>query len=181
VLPTIPAALRESTSYQTASIFAIDSYKLRREQGTAVRLRPGLLLLLVEEGQERHVRDLDDLEADTGNITLGLALATEAREQQLVLCDSCAVTATAADHVNPRSHCAGPALRFQRCSQPRTFSSMKLRQPSMGTKAVTFLPFLMSWTRTHLRMAELGCFDSTPTFSSAMPLAWEAPWNGVTL
>ena len=51
----------------------------------------------------------------------------------------------------------------------------------MGTKAVTFLPFLMSWTRTHLRMAELGCFDSTPTFSSAMPLAWEAPWNGVTL
>ena len=91
MLPTIPAALRESTSYQTASIFAIDSYKLRREQGTAVRLRPGLLLLLVEEGQERHVRDLDDLEADTGNITLGLALATEAREQQLVLCDSCAV------------------------------------------------------------------------------------------
>ncbi len=39
----------------------------------------------------------------------------------------------------------------------------KFRQPSFGTNAVTFLPFLMSWTRTHLRMAELGCLASTPT------------------
>lgn len=45
-------------------------------------------------------------------------------------------------------------------------------------KAVTFLPFLISWTRTHLRMAELGCLASTPTFSRTMPLAWEEPPNG---
>ena len=43
-----------------------------------------------------------------------------------------------------------------------TFSSMKLRQPSRGTKAVIFLPFLINWQRMALRIAELGCLDSTP-------------------
>lgn len=42
------------------------------------------------------------------------------------------------------------------------FTSMKLRQPSLGTKAVIFLPFLMSCTLTHFLMAELGCLASTP-------------------
>ena len=32
----------------------------------------------------------------------------------------------------------------------------------MGTKAAIFLPFLMSWTRAHFRMAELGCLASIP-------------------
>lgn len=41
-------------------------------------------------------------------------------------------------------------------------TSMKFRQPSLGTKAVIFLPFLMSWTLTHFLMAELGCLASTP-------------------
>jgi hypothetical protein len=48
-------------------------------------------------------------------------------------------------------------------------------------KAVTFFPFLMSWTRTHFRIAELGCLASTPTFSRTMPLAWEEPPNGEDL
>jgi hypothetical protein len=39
---------------------------------------------------------------------------------------------------------------------------MKLRQPSLGTKAAIFLPFLISCTRAHLRMAELGCLASMP-------------------
>jgi hypothetical protein len=39
---------------------------------------------------------------------------------------------------------------------------MKFKQPSFGTKAVIFLLFLMSWTRTHFRIAEFGCFASTP-------------------
>jgi hypothetical protein len=43
-----------------------------------------------------------------------------------------------------------------------TFSSMKFRQPSLGTKAAIFLPFLISCTRAHLRMAELGCLASMP-------------------
>ncbi len=46
-----------------------------------------------------------------------------------------------------------------------TFSSMKLRQPSRGTKAVIFLPFLINWQRMALRIAELGCLDSTPLWT----------------
>lgn len=42
------------------------------------------------------------------------------------------------------------------------FTSMKFKQPSLGTKAVIFLPFLISWTLTHFLMAELGCLASTP-------------------
>ena len=48
-------------------------------------------------------------------------------------------------------------------------------QRRTGTNAVTFFPFLMSWTRTHLRIAELGCLASTPTFSRTMPLACDEP------
>ena len=43
-----------------------------------------------------------------------------------------------------------------------SFSSMKFKHPSLGTNAVIFLPFFISWTRIHFRMAELGCFASTP-------------------
>lgn len=50
-----------------------------------VHLRAGLLLLLLPESKERDTRDLDDLETDTGDITLGLALATETGEQDLVV------------------------------------------------------------------------------------------------
>ena len=39
---------------------------------------------------------------------------------------------------------------------------MKFKQPSLGTKAAIFLPFLISWARTHLRIAELGCLASMP-------------------
>ena len=81
---------------------------------------------------------------------------------------------------------------------------MKLRQPSLGTKAAIFLPFLISCTRAHFRIAELGCLASIPLrvqakvrqpislyfkeresstggthiFSSTMPFACEAPWKG---
>jgi hypothetical protein len=48
-------------------------------------LRPGLLLLLLPQSQETDTRDLDDLETDTGNITLGLALATETSQEDLVV------------------------------------------------------------------------------------------------
>ena len=42
-------------------------------------------LLLLPEGEETNSRDLYDLEADTGNITLGLAATTEARDKDLVV------------------------------------------------------------------------------------------------
>ena len=32
-----------------------------------------------------------------------------------------------------------------------------------------FFPFLISWTRTHFLIAELGCLASTPTFSRTIP------------
>ena len=49
-----------------------------------------------------------------------------------------------------------------------TFSSMKFRQPSLGTKAAIFFPFLISWTRAHFRIAELGCLASIPLHMAAM-------------
>jgi hypothetical protein len=97
-------------------------------------------------------------------------------------------------------------LRPKPASRTSSFSSTKLRQPSLGTishqplsssnpshpqpqkfqsvlniprkilcqnspKAVTFFPFLINCTRTHFRIAELGCLASTPTFSRTIPLA----------
>ena len=51
--------------------------------------------------------------------------------------------------------------------------------PLRGRKAVIDFPFLINCTRTHLRTAELGCFDSMPTFSKTIPLACGAPSNGL--
>ena len=55
------------------------------------------------------------------------------------------------------------------------FSSIKFKQPSLGTKTVIFLLLLMSWTL----MAEFGCLASMPTFSSTILLAWEALPKGL--
>ena len=70
-------------------------------------------------------------------------------------------------------------LRPNPATRTSSFSSIKFKQPSLGTKAVIFLPFLISWTLTHFLMAEFGCLASTPTFSSTIPLAWEAPPKGL--
>jgi len=48
-------------------------------------LRAGLLLLLLPQGRQTDTRDLDDLETDTGNITLGLALTTETGQEDFVV------------------------------------------------------------------------------------------------
>ncbi len=62
---------------------------------------------------------------------------------------------------------------------------MKFKQPSIGTKADTFLPFLISCTRTHLRIAELGCLASIPLkiklikvkiIRTSFPIQF--PWHG---
>jgi len=62
-----------------------------------------------------------------------------------------------------------------------SLSSKKFKQPSFGTKAVIFLAFLINCTRTHFRIAELGCLASTPIFSRMIPFAWEEPPNGECL
>lgn len=81
---------------------------------------------------------------------------------------------------------SGPLLRSQ-----YSFSRAAVRETqswgrSWGKvfsipKAVTFFPFLISCTRTHFRMAELGCLASIPIFSSTIPLAWEEPPKGEDL
>ena len=48
-----------------------------------LRTRP--LLLAAEEGVEGHVGDLADLESDSGNISDGVTLTTESRDQNLVV------------------------------------------------------------------------------------------------
>ena len=60
-----------------------------------------------------------------------------------------------------------------------SFSSIKFKQPSLGTKAGGFFwPFLISWTLTHFLMEEFGCLASTPIFSSTIPLAWKCRQKG---
>lgn len=110
-------------------------------------------LLLLPQSQQTDTRDLDDLESDLSSKTHRTILAsyrTLDRESQ---------ASKLTPGISP--------LAFPRRPNPEiktsSFSSTKFKQPSLGTKAVTFFPFLMSWTRTHFRMAELGCLASTPT------------------
>lgn len=49
------------------------------------RLRSWLLLLLFPQSRETDTRHLDNLESDTGNITLGLAFATETSEEDFIV------------------------------------------------------------------------------------------------
>lgn len=42
-------------------------------------------LLLLPESEETDTGDLDDLEADTGNVTLGLSATTETGDEDLVV------------------------------------------------------------------------------------------------
>jgi len=51
----------------------------------ATALRTGLLLLLLPQSEQTDTGNLDDLETNTGDITLCLALATESSEQDLVV------------------------------------------------------------------------------------------------
>ena len=48
-----------------------------------VDLRTWSLLLAAEEGVEGDISNLDDLEPDTGDITHGVTLSTQSRDQNL--------------------------------------------------------------------------------------------------
>ena len=50
-----------------------------------VCLRTGLLLLLAEESVEGNIRDLDDLETDTGKITDGVTTTAETGDEDFVV------------------------------------------------------------------------------------------------
>lgn len=121
-------------------------------------------LLFFPESKETNTGDLDDLEPHTGNITLSLAGTTETGDEDLVVL----IDEVKATIVLSRRSIRAPQVKHE-------------AERHTGTKAVTFFPFLISCTRTHLRIAELGCLASTPTFSSTMPLACEDPPVGEVL
>lgn len=121
-------------------------------------------LFLLPEREETNARHLYNFETHTGNITLGFATTTETRDEDfVVLVDKVQAT-----------------IVLTRQKQSVNMGTTH-KEELTGTNAVTFLPFLISCTRTHLRMAELGCFASTPTFSRTMPFACDDPPVGEVL
>lgn len=63
----------------------LDSPIVVKDEEEGGDLRSWLLLLLLPQSGKTNTGDLDDLEADTWNISLGLALATETGKQDLVV------------------------------------------------------------------------------------------------
>lgn len=172
------------------------------EWGGAV-LGSGLLLLLLEECEEGHARHLHHLEPDTGDVSHGMPLPTEPSDEHLILHIHHG-RAVLASREGVDTILADNEVRGGR-NGILTFSSIKFRQPSFGTKAAIFFPFFTSWTRAHLRIAELGCLASMPLykvqavscqlsivprrkqaqvvyriyiFSRTIPFAWDEPAKG---
>lgn len=69
----------------TDILFPAVSFRFSRRSNPTNCLRTGLLLLLLPQSEQTNTGDLDDLETDTGNITLGLTLTTETSEENLVV------------------------------------------------------------------------------------------------
>lgn len=136
-------------------------------------------LLFFPQCKKTDTRNFDDLEADTRDITLGLSATTETRDEDfIVLVDEVQATII----LRVKYQCLVVRLEGPRAPESGlSHQEGHTEMPRTGTNAVTFLPFLMSWTRTHFRMAELGCLASTPTFSRTMPFACEEPPVGEVL
>ena len=83
-------------------------------------------LLLLPEGEETDTRHLDDLEPDTGNITLGFTATTETRDEDLVVLIDKVQTTVILKQLY--------LILFGTMMEKRL----------TGTKAVTFLLFLIS-------------------------------------
>lgn len=126
------------------------------------------------QSEKTDTGNLDDLETDTGNITLCLALSSETRDEDFVVVVE---EVSGNEWTIDMSIGVGGRLNSEGVRQ----GTSTHKQPSLGTKAVTFLAFLINCTLTHFLMAELGCLASTPTFSSTIPLAWDEPPVGEDL
>ena len=130
---------------------------------TVACLRAWLFFDLAIECEKRDVRHFDHFETNAGNIADGVTGTTKTSDQHFVLLyanawvwidDLCKRTSKICTTTN--------TIHYK--YKQLTFSSIKLRQPSFGTNAAIFLPFLINCTRTHLRMAELGCLASMPLY-----------------
>ena len=65
--------------------YVVNGAREEMEISSVHRLRTRLLLLLSEERVEGHTGDLDDLEADTRNITNGVTLTTETSDENFIV------------------------------------------------------------------------------------------------
>jgi hypothetical protein len=138
------------------------SWSTRFGSNRTRRLRARLVLLALEQSKQGDTSNLDDLhgkirknigtwprrtrswsaylEADTWNISHGVTRATESGNKNLHQRNMRRVSMVIQDLMES-------LLKYKRdhrvtvlVSHTSSFSSMKLRQPSRGTKAVTFLP-----------------------------------------
>jgi hypothetical protein len=133
-------------------------------------LRSRLLLLLLPQRRQTNTRDLDDLESNTGNITLRLTLTTESSEQDLVVLVYEVETTIVGNYISLAIVLIIPSHPQLPKFPIHSYNPGEIFVPN-SPKAVTFFPFLINCTRTHFRIAELGCLASTPTFSRTIPLA----------
>ena len=60
-------------------------------------------------------------------------------------------------------------LRPNPATRTSSFSSIKFKQPSLGSKGVIFLPFLISWTLTHLWWQNLAVWFQPLLFPAQFP------------
>lgn len=138
----------------------------RAWKNTQSRLRSRLFLLFFPQSQQGNTRNFDNLESHTGNITNLCQRYMSVRKSTPQ--DSWTYSTTFTTQTSNQDF----VVFFQEIQTTVTLSKEKTKSESKrtvtdsrkhtGTKAVTFLPFLINWTRTHLRIAELGCLASTP-------------------
>lgn len=110
--------------------------------------------------KKTDIRDLDGLESDTWRRrSIGIVEKRLHRE----MCTPVISPSSGRHRSRPKtetssllSTCNGPSV------QPSCYA-LGLLSTSSRMYAVSFLPFLMSWTRTHFQMAESGCLASTST------------------
>lgn len=145
-------------------------------------LRPRPFLLLFVQGEEWHIGYFDNLESYTRNISNSMTFTTKSSNKNLVvLLEMQDRNLFMVWRLNSEmiamwwnrfkglhriaGHSRDVPIEIHEINSILThdmLTSMKFRQPSRGTKAVIFFPFLISCTRTHFLIAELGCLASTP-------------------
>lgn len=92
-------------------------------------LRAGLLLLALEQSQQRHTRHLDHLEAHTGDITHGVAAATETGDEHLILRDGGGGAGRSRGETTALSKTIPPSRARRSCARRPAHQCVKLWQP----------------------------------------------------